>query len=195
MDHIIWCISYGISYGAYNMDHIIWIISYGAYVMASNFRFHKLSYVWTILSCFIFFVFWFVFIFGWLFPVVKLQLKWTFKFRWSKCTGSNMKLTGSRLTSSIISLIVIEWIAAWKFVEQIICYFSKWIDFEIFQCEFQVWLETREIVQIIPREVNVSFVVWFVEFRIRWAILEQKFILQFILQLERIWIDVDCAEK
>ena len=88
--------------------------------MALNFRFHKLSYVWTILSCFIFFVFWFVFIFGWLFLVIELQLKWTLKFRWSKWTGSNMKLTGSRLTSSIILHIVIEWIAAWKFVEQII---------------------------------------------------------------------------
>ena len=181
------------------MDHIIWIISYGAHVMALNFRFHKLSYVWTILGSFVFFVFWFVFIFGWLFLVIELQLKWTlksFKFTsMSKWTGCWPEVTGRRLTSSIILHIVIEWIAAWKFVEQIICYFSKWIDFEIFQCEFQVWLETREIVQIIPREVNVSFVVWFVEFLIRWAILEQKFILQFILQLERIWIDVDCTEK
>ena len=107
----------------------------------------------------------------------------------------NRKLTGNRLTSSIILHVVIEWIAAWKFVEQIIRYFSKWIDFEIFQSEFQVWLESREIVQIVSREMDVSFVIWFVEFLIRWTILEQKFILQFILQLERIWIDVDCTEK
>ena len=46
-------------------------------VAALGFVFHKLSYVWTILGCFIFFVFWFVFIFGWFFLIIEFQLKWT----------------------------------------------------------------------------------------------------------------------